>query len=565
MLRVLILVTTAIITLVGSDNIYLSPKGNETVCLIAYLCLACLITALFNRRTNAKKAVEVVPLTLALSLFLIWSSAGFFFTVNLDDSFPFVIKYLGALSWFLALTFYIDSEIRIYEILWTLVLLSIPLSALSLIQQYDPSVLRYHISYSSTSIFIQMNLFSCYLVFIAPITVLLFFRSVNNLQKIISSSAFLLLGPALGFSGSPGGQFTVVIQLAILCFFCWRFSEKIRFKNLVSGIAIGFLFYVVLVFVLQPKDMVQSSIQTADSVSLMRRAWVWNHILERFEFWQAAWGIFKDHWIFGSGPWTFNLLYPQYTGIDAVHPHAINAHNLFIQTASDLGFIGLTLLISFVVLFFATVYPILKTGLQGPRFLILCLSISIVGFLIQGLIEYLLPASLFLHYLVLWIAAIAFLTKRNEANKNFKLLYFTGLVSAVIGVFALGWFYVYDDLINSKIYKYKNKKEFFKNISKAKELCSRCDRPHVLTAGWLIENYKKNKKPEMLSRAEEALKEATLLGHLGFEMDFFRAQIEDLQGKKEKADFYRKRAKEKSRLGNPNVFNDFYKMKNEPL
>jgi hypothetical protein len=78
MLRVLILVTTAIITLVGSDNIYLSPKGNETVCLIAYLCLACLTTALFYRRTSAKQTVEVVPLTLVLSLFLIWSAAGFF-------------------------------------------------------------------------------------------------------------------------------------------------------------------------------------------------------------------------------------------------------------------------------------------------------------------------------------------------------------------------------------------------------------------------------------------------------------------------------------------------------
>jgi hypothetical protein len=490
----------------------------------------------------------------------------FFFTVNLDDSYPFVIKYLGALSWFLALTFYIDNENRIYEILWMLVLLSIPLSALSLIQQYDPSVLRYHLSHSSTSIFIQMNLFSCYLVFIAPIAILLFFRSVNNLQKIISSSAFLLLGPALGFSGSPGGQFTVVIELAAICFFCWHFSDKIRFKTLVFGIVFSFLFYVVLVFVLQPKDMIQSSIQTADSVSLMRRAWVWNHILERFEFWQAAWGIFKDHWIVGSGPWTFNLLYPQYlTGSEAVHPHAINAHSLFIQTASDLGFIGLTLLICFVVLFFATVFPILKTGLQGPRFLILCLSISIVGFLIQGLIEYLLPVSLFLHYLVLWVAAMAFLAKRNEANKKFHVLHFTGVVSAVIGVFALGWFYVYDDLINTKIYKSKNEKEFFKNISKAKKLCSRCDRPHVLTAGWLIENYRKNQNPEILSRAEEALKEATRLGHLGFEMDFFRAQIEDLQGKNEKANFYRKRAKEKSRLGNPNIFNDFNRMENEPL
>ena len=48
-------------------------------------------------------------------------------------------------------------------------------------------------------------------------------------------------------------------------------------------------------------------------------------------------------------------------------------------------------------------------------------------------------------------------------------------------------------------------------------------------------------------------------------MDFFRAQIRDLQGEKEKAIFYRKRAKEKSRLGNRNIFTDFNKMDNDAL
>jgi len=61
------------------------------------------------------------------------------------------------------------------------------------------------------------------------------------------------------------------------------------------------------------------------------------------------------------------------------------------------------------------------------------------------------------------------------------------------------------------------------------------------------------------------LEEATRLGHLGYEMDFFKAQIRDLQGKKEEAVFFRKRAKEKSRLGNRNIFTDFKKMDNDAL
>ncbi len=563
MLRVLILVTIAIITLVGSDNIYLHPKGNETVCFIAYLCLACLFTALFYKKNSINQNDNVTFLSLVSAVFLVWSAMGFFFTVNLDDSLPFIVKYLGALSWLLALTFYFDSETRVYEVLWLLVFLSIPLSVVALIQQYDLSALKYHEDHSSTSIFIQMNLFSCYLVFVIPIVGLLFFKSTNRIQKIISTCAFLFLIPALGFSGSPGGQFTVGIQLIAICFFCWYFCEKSNFKILISGIALGFLFYVILIFALQPKGMIESSVEAGGSVSLLRRAWIWDHILARFEFWKAAWRIFQDHWIFGSGPWTFNLLYPQYLAeSEAVHPHAITAHNLFIQTASDSGIIGLALLISLIILFLAAVFPILKSNFKKRRFSVFCLSLSIVGFLIQGTIEHLLPVSLFVHYFILWIAVIAFLTRKNETSKelSFRFFHKLGLVSGVAGAFILGWFYVYDDLVNSKVFESKNRKELFKNISRAKEMCSRCDRPYVLKAGALIESYKKFRQPEMLKQAEKALGDATRLGHLGYEMDFFRAQISDLQGKKEKANFYRKRAKEKSRLGNRNIFTDFNKL-----
>lgn len=562
MLRVLILITIVIITLVGSDNIYLSPKGNETVCFIAYLCLASLFTALFYKRNEIKSTAKTTPLTLSVAVFLAWSAMGFFFTVNLDDSLPFIVKYLGALSWLLALTFYFDSEIRIYEALWVLVLLSIPLTIVALIQQYDLSALKYHEDHSSTSIFIQMNLFSCYLVFITPIVSLLFFKSTNKIQKVFSSCAFLLLIPALGFSGSPGGQFTVGIQLIAICVFCWHFSEKIDFKIFVSGIGIGFLLYVILIFAIQPKDMVQSSVEAGGSVSLLRRAWIWDHILARFGFWQAAWGIFQDHWVFGSGPWTFSLLYPQYLAEnEAVHPHAITAHNLFIQTASDSGIVGLALLISLIIFFIAAVFPALRSDFQNRRFLVFCLSLSILGFLIQGFIEYLLPVSLFIYYFILWVAAVSFLTRKNDASKelSFRFLYRSGFVSGVVSAFILGWFYVYDDSVNSQVFESKSEKELFQTISKAKEMCPRCDRPHVLTAGALIESYKKDRKPEMLTQAEKALEKATRLGHLVYEMDFFRAQISDLQGKTEKAIFYRKRAKEKSRLGNRNIFTDFNK------
>ena len=34
----------------------------------------------------------------------------------------------------------------------------------------------------------------------------------------------------------------------------------------------------------------------------------------RLVYWETGWGIFKDYWLTGTGPWTYELLFPVYLG-----------------------------------------------------------------------------------------------------------------------------------------------------------------------------------------------------------------------------------------------------------
>jgi O-antigen ligase len=60
----------------------------------------------------------------------------------------------------------------------------------------------------------------------------------------------------------------------------------------------------------------------------------------RTEYWRAAWKIGKDYPFFGTGPGTFDTMYPKYM-LPGDEPTRL-AHNNYIQMWSDSGFLGFT-------------------------------------------------------------------------------------------------------------------------------------------------------------------------------------------------------------------------------
>jgi putative inorganic carbon (HCO3(-)) transporter len=65
-------------------------------------------------------------------------------------------------------------------------------------------------------------------------------------------------------------------------------------------------------------------------------------IQARLSFWRSGLAIFHDHPIVGTGPWTYGIVHTRYQ--DDVRFYASDAHNLYIQTAAEMGVVGMTAL-----------------------------------------------------------------------------------------------------------------------------------------------------------------------------------------------------------------------------
>lgn len=117
-----------------------------------------------------------------------------------------------------------------------------------------------------------------------------------------------------------------------------------------------------------------------------RPGWLFRSSLSpREDAWDASLEMFADHPLVGSGPHTFGLLYPQYSG--EFLEHTQHAHNGFLQVANDAGLLGLLALAGVAA---ALVYLLARTWREGSleqRLIAVAASGALVGFALHNMLD----------------------------------------------------------------------------------------------------------------------------------------------------------------------------------
>ncbi len=117
-----------------------------------------------------------------------------------------------------------------------------------------------------------------------------------------------------------------------------------------------------------------------------RPGWLFRSSLSpREDAWDASLDMFADHPLIGSGPHTFGLLYPQYSG--EFLEHTQHAHNGFLQVANDAGLVGLLALAGVAA---ALVYLLARTWREGSleqRLIAVGASGALVGFALHNMLD----------------------------------------------------------------------------------------------------------------------------------------------------------------------------------
>ena len=108
---------------------------------------------------------------------------------------------------------------------------------------------------------------------------------------------------------------------------------------------------------------------------------------DRITFYRIAWQSFKAHPLTGTGPFTYGLTLLKQRSIPPDQPHS-HAHNLILNTAAELGLLGLVALTTTVILIVRRLVKLMRHETR-PRewaFMVAC-GASLAGFGVHSLVD----------------------------------------------------------------------------------------------------------------------------------------------------------------------------------
>ena len=235
------------------------------------------------------------------------------------------------------------------------------------------------------------NVLAMVLTLIVPFFAMSAFRASSGWERALGWIGLFCAGWAAFLTLSRGGWLGIGAGVAFTLLGCWL--TKRAFDREEQGFAASWENLV-------PRDISPTAIAAIGgaivlvaggtlaylSSSATRPGWLFRSSLSpREDAWRAGLDMFGDYPLVGSGPNTFGLLYPQYSGKFLVHTQ--HAHNGFLQAANDMGLIGLVALAFMAA---TVVFMLIKTWREGSleqRFVAIAIGGALIGFSLHNQLD----------------------------------------------------------------------------------------------------------------------------------------------------------------------------------
>ena len=397
MVKLSLIIFLFLLGLVGSLSPMFPIASYKIVVLLAGSLVVFYISSFIHFKRRSLKSISPTLLSTLFLLFLSWSAFGYLYSADPEKSLYMTIQSLSAILLYLGLTFHVKDENQIKNILKILLCFGGVLAFFGILQQFPLDILKNPMQYTgnnSTSLFVHKNVFSGYLLPLIPLCFLTFSYALSKLWKFISGISFIFILLALGFSGSRGGQLVAIFSLIVTSGYLIFQNESKKAKFLVIGIFISIVLYLIIDPIAKTLQY-QLNVSYVDTrFSLAQLSGSHSQAVQRILFWQGGWEIFKDHWLIGSGPISFALLFPKYyLNFNPILTNQVlissppHAHNLFVQTASDSGIIGITLMLTFLIIFYIRAFKLIRYSCMETRSTVFFFTLSITCFIIHHMMS----------------------------------------------------------------------------------------------------------------------------------------------------------------------------------
>ena len=542
--------------------------GYESTTLIVSLSLAFLLSSFISFRAQYTERYPLSPISFSLILFLGWAVLGHFYTVDQDNSMTAILQHFGGAILLLGLSLNIKEEEHLQRFLWLALFCAGLMSVIAIAQQFEVfrvmipraaeqlSTGYYGHKSISTGFYGHKNILATYLLLHFPLAIYFYFLSQTRNKKIITGILSIMIVLALIFTRSRGGQIVLGIQLLCILIYFIQIKDHAKIRDFFIGGGLTLVLYFGLVFISTVTESL--TVQTSSGVYIERGQGnpsitdvftgelnAWTNLANRLVFWKTGWAIIKDYWLTGTGPWTFELLFPVYLAegtreiaegfVYSTNPP--HSHNIFIQTATDTGVIGLGIFMVFLIAVYSRGTYLLRNAPPEARNFVFFLILSVTGFMIHNQVEYNWSQTYFIYPFIFLVFAMDFLDRKYSPRKNsvkkINSLIYSGVLTAflLLGTLSTVNYYKYQALIYEKIIPGTGVANLRVLTNEAKTYCPGCGWPGLEMTKKLISQYRLTPNPTILVSAETELKEVALLTPFNFRQLIYLAEIRSFQKK----------------------------------
>jgi O-antigen ligase len=520
-------------------------KGYESNTIIISLSLLFLLSNFFSSSAQRIERYPVSYIATSLIVFLIWSAFGYFYTVDQDNSFSSILLNISGIALLIGLILNIKEEEYLIKFLWVALFCAGLMGLIAILQQFQISSFltpQLNALQMSTGLYGHKNALATYLLLHFPLSIYFYFYSESNKKKYLAGVLSILILLALIFSKSRGGQLVLIIQIiSILAYFYIKkdYSKILGLFvgfGLTTGLLLSIHFFKKTPDTEQLLDHLYGGIITGDSNA-------WGNLANRLFFWQIGWEIFKDYWLTGTGSWTFELLFPKYLADSILSSSAgaassqtpPHSHNIFVQTATDKGAIGLGFLLILLISIYTRGFNLVRNAHPKIKIFVFFLILSITGFMIHNQVEYNWVQINFIYPFIYFVFALDFLDRKHNPKNKYEKKFNPLISSYILATFTIAGtlsamnYYKYQTILYEKIITGTGVVNMRILTNTAKTYCPSCGWPHLEMAKDLISQYRINPDPAILVIAEKELQEAKLLSPFNPQQFIYLAEVRIFQ------------------------------------
>ena len=241
-----------------------------------------------------ENSISIGQPELCLFLFLVWSAATFYSSVNPEITIFPAIKCLGALAFGIGLFLYLEKKGKLVEVWLVSYIFASIHASLGVLERFfilflPENLAIYSSVVGSESLFTNQNYYSCYLLLHIPIGIYFYFKTPTTLSKNLIGLGWIIILVAVGVSESLAAQLIAALQIgaSVLYFLLHKKPQQAKVVGLTTFIA--FIIFMGLIRLIPEGNA--SAPEIVMSAPVGESDWLSNHVGLRLRYWLAGWRI----------------------------------------------------------------------------------------------------------------------------------------------------------------------------------------------------------------------------------------------------------------------------------